>query len=85
MPRRRVKIQGHPKSVSGPRRRRWLRFLIPSVDESLTAPIPYHPGVRQPVRDHRDSALTPRARALWWLVGGLITAAGLAVVIYVAR
>jgi hypothetical protein len=55
------------------------------VDETLTGPLPFYPGVRQPVRDHRDSALTPRARALWWLAGGLITAAGIDVVIYVAR
>jgi hypothetical protein len=44
-----------------------------------------YPGINSYVSGHKDAPLTPRARALWWLAGGLIVAGGIAVLIVSAR
>ena len=87
MPRRLSRQQGHPHPDGGRPRRKIRHFFFPRVEEREFDRL--HAGWRyrryQTIRTHRDGPLTPRARALWWLVSGLILTVGLAVIIYSAR
>lgn len=69
------------------RKRRWWRMLIPrtstTVQRRSGGYIPA-PGTFEEHRTHRDAPLSPRARAIFWLVSGLIVTVLLAITIYAA-
>lgn len=45
----------------------------------------FYPGVFSHVSGHRDAPLTPRGRLLWWTVDIAIIAAGITLIVYLAR